>query len=80
MAILMYDVENVEFKFFRLRRHFKNTELDPCPSGCVSTESLVQPTFLPIEIELNRSVIRVPIHFYSAPPGIEILTFFLFPI
>ena len=39
----------------------------------MSIESPIPPTFLPIEIELNRSVTRVPIHFYSAPPGTEAL-------
>ena len=36
-------------------------------------ESPIPSTFLPTEIELNWSVIRVPIQFYSAPPGIETL-------
>ena len=43
----------------------------------MSIESPIPPTFLPIEIELNCSVIRVPIHFYSAPPGIETLIYHL---
>ena len=43
----------------------------------MSIESLVQHTFLPIEIELNLSVIRVPIHFYSAPPRTETLIYHL---
>ena len=47
-------------------------------AGPVSIESLVQPTFLLTEIELNWSVIRVLIHFYSAPPGIKTLTSFYF--
>ena len=33
----------------------------------MSIESLVQPTFLLTEIELNRSVIRVSIHFNTQP-------------
>ena len=43
----------------------------------MSIESPILPTFLPIEIDLNWSVIRVPIHFYSAPPGIETLIYHL---
>ena len=43
----------------------------------MSIESPIQPTFLPIEIELNLSAIRVPTHFYSAPPGIETLIYHL---
>ena len=40
-------------------------------------ESPIPPLFLHIEIELNCSVIRVPIHFYSAPPGTEALIYHL---
>ena len=43
----------------------------------MSIESPVLPIFLPIEIELNWSVIRVPIHFYSAPPATETLIYHL---
>ena len=43
----------------------------------MSIESPIPATFLPIEIELNSSVIRVPIHFYSAPPGTETLIYHL---
>ena len=43
----------------------------------MSIESPIPTTFLPIEIELNSSVIRVPIHFYSAPPGTETLIYHL---
>ena len=50
----------------------KNTGLDQ-----VSTESPILSSFLPTEIELNQSVIRVPIHFYSAPPGIKTLIYHL---
>ena len=44
-------------------------------AGSLTIKSLVQPTFLPIEIKLNQSV-RAPIQFYSAPPGIETLSSF----
>ena len=40
----------------------------------MSIEGPIPSTYLlPFETELSRSVIRVPIHFYSAPPGIETL-------
>ena len=41
----------------------------------MSIESPIPPTFLHTEIELSSSVIRVPIHFYSAPPRIETLIY-----
>ena len=40
-------------------------------------ESPIPPTFLPIEIELNRYVIRVQIQFYSTPPVNETLIYHL---
>ena len=43
----------------------------------MSIEIPIPPTCLPIEFELNLSVIRVPIQFYSAPPGIETLIYHL---
>ena len=43
----------------------------------MSIKSPIPPTFLPVKIELNRSVIRVPIQFYSAPPGTETLIYHL---
>ena len=44
----------------------------------MSIESPILPTFLPVEIELNfKSVIRVRIHFYSGPPGINTLIYHL---
>ena len=43
----------------------------------MSVESPIPLTFLPIEIELNWSDVRVPIHLYSAPPRIDTLIYHL---
>ena len=61
MAIYMYDAENVEFKFSRLRRHLKSSQRFSCLAD--------QLTFTCSAIELKHNIACLSI--YSIPSQVQ---------